>query len=115
MTPAVASTSSSARTLGRFSSLAIYKSWILQLIDALDCLHSVGIVHRDLRADNLLFSAAGKHLDVCDLESRWGERSAPEFASHEGLHDSGYWTDKEEESGSEKRHHWRACTTSAMA
>lgn len=83
--------SSSARTLGRFSSLAVYKSWILQLIDALDCLHSVGIVHRDLRADNLVFSADGKRLVVCDLESRWGERSAPEVAFQGGLEDSG-WT-----------------------
>jgi serine/threonine protein kinase len=83
--------SSSARTLGRFSSLAVYKSWILQLIDALDCLHSVGIVHRDLRADNLLFSDDGERLVVCDLESRWGERSAPEVAFQGGLEDSG-WT-----------------------
>ncbi|KAK0636447.1 kinase-like domain-containing protein [Bombardia bombarda] len=83
--------SSSARTLGRFYSLAVYRSWILQLIDALDCLHSVGIVHRDLRADNLLFSDDGGRLVVCDLESRWGERSAPEVAFQGGLEDSG-WT-----------------------
>ncbi|KAI0882130.1 kinase-like domain-containing protein [Annulohypoxylon maeteangense] len=82
--------SSSARTLGRFSSLTIYKSWILQLIDALDCLHSVGVVHRDLRADNLLFSNDGERLVVCDLESRWGERSAPEVAFQGGLEDSGW-------------------------
>ncbi|KAI0099939.1 kinase-like protein [Nemania sp. FL0031] len=82
--------SSSARTLGRFSSLAVYKSWILHLIDALDCLHSIGIVHRDLRADNLLFSDDGKRLVVCDLESRWGERSAPEVAFQGGLEDSGW-------------------------
>lgn len=69
--------SCSARTLHSFSSLAVYKSWILQLIDALHCLHSVGIVHRDLRADNLLFSNDGQRLVVCDLESRWGERRAP--------------------------------------
>ncbi|OAA60810.1 Protein kinase-like domain protein [Cordyceps fumosorosea ARSEF 2679] len=71
---------SSARTLGHFSSLALYKSWILQLIDALHCLHSVGIIHRDLRTDNLLFSNDGQRLVVCDLESRWGERKAPEVA-----------------------------------
>ncbi|KAI0199452.1 kinase-like domain-containing protein [Astrocystis sublimbata] len=83
--------SSAARTLGGFSSLVVYKSWILQLIDALDCLHSLGIVHRDLRADNLLFSDDGERLVVCDLESRWGERSAPEVAFQGGLEDSG-WT-----------------------
>lgn len=85
--------SSSARTLSRFSSLAIYKSWILQLVDALDCIHSVGIVHRDLRADNILFSVDGERLAVCDLESRWGERSAPEVAFEGGLEDSG-WSPK---------------------
>ncbi|KAJ5591876.1 uncharacterized protein N7459_002245 [Penicillium hispanicum] len=85
--------SSSARTLGRFSSLAVYKSWILQLIDSLDFLHSIGIVHRDLRADNLLFSDNGERLVVCDLESRWGQRSAPEVAFHGGLEDSG-WTSR---------------------
>ncbi|KAI0392698.1 kinase-like protein [Xylariaceae sp. FL0594] len=85
--------SSSGQTLGRFSSLALYKSWILQLIHALDCLHSLGIVHRDLRADNLLFSGDGKRLVVCDLESRWGERSAPEVAFQGGLEDSG-WSPK---------------------
>ncbi|GAB1213055.1 hypothetical protein ATERTT37_002204 [Aspergillus terreus] len=82
--------SSSAHTLGRFSPLAVYKSWILQLIDSLDFLHSVGIVHRDLRADNLLFSDDGERLVVCDLESRWGQRSAPEVAFHGGLEDSGW-------------------------
>lgn len=85
--------SSCARTLGRFSTLAVYKSWILQLIDGLSALHSVGIVHRDLRADNLVFSEDGKHLAICDLESRWGEREAPEVAFDGGLGDSG-WTNK---------------------
>lgn len=54
-------------------------------MDALDCLHSVGIVHRDLRANNFFLSADGKHLVACDLESRGGERSAPEVAFHGGL------------------------------
>ncbi|OAR05684.1 hypothetical protein LLEC1_06410 [Akanthomyces lecanii] len=82
--------SSSARTLGGFSSLAVYKSWLLQLIDALHCLHSLGIVHRDLRTNNLLFSNDGQRLVVCDLESRWGERRAPEVAFKGGLEDSGW-------------------------
>lgn len=82
--------SSSQGTLGRFSSLAVYRSWILQLIDALDCLHSVGIVHRDLRVANLLFSEDGERLVVCDLEGRWGERWAPEVAFQGGLEDSGW-------------------------
>lgn len=83
--------SPSPLTLSRFSSLAVYKSWILQLIDALDCLYSLGIVHRDLRSANLLFSDDGERLVVCHLESRWGERSAPEVAFQGGLEDSG-WT-----------------------
>ncbi|KAI1810730.1 kinase-like domain-containing protein [Poronia punctata] len=82
--------STSAVTFSRVSSLAVYKSWILQLIDALDCLHSVDIVHRDLRTDNLLFSDDGSRLVVCDLESHWGERWAPEIAVQGGLNDSGW-------------------------
>ncbi|PQK16688.1 hypothetical protein BB8028_0006g10070 [Beauveria bassiana] len=81
---------SEVQNLINFSSLAVYKSWILQLIDALHCLHSVGIVHRDLSADNLLFSNDGQRLVVCDLESRWGERRAPEVAFEGGLEDSGW-------------------------
>ncbi|KAM4067106.1 hypothetical protein HRG_001105 [Hirsutella rhossiliensis] len=65
--------------LARFSSLRTYKRWILHIIDALACLHSHGIVHRDLRIDNF-----------CDLESRWGQRAAPEISFNGGL-DSG-WT-----------------------
>lgn len=78
--------------LARFSNLDIYKRWILDVIDALSCLHSLGIVHRDLRIDNCLFSEDGKRLVVCDLESRWGQRNAPEIAFEGGL-DSG-WTTK---------------------
>ncbi|KAK4133817.1 hypothetical protein BT67DRAFT_456580 [Trichocladium antarcticum] len=40
-------------TLGRFSTLAAYKRWLLHLLDALAAMHAAGIVHRDLRVDNL--------------------------------------------------------------
>ncbi|OAR00471.1 hypothetical protein LLEC1_06054 [Akanthomyces lecanii] len=79
--------------LPRFSSLAIYKSWILQLVDGLEALHSVGIVHRDLRLDNIVFSEDGQRLVIIDLESRWGQRKAPEVAFVGGLDDSG-WSPK---------------------
>lgn len=73
-------------------SLTVYKSWILQLIDGLDYLHSLGIIHRDLRIDNLLLSPDGSRLIICDLESRWGNRLAPEV-SREPILDAG-WTEK---------------------
>ncbi|KAK3376201.1 kinase-like domain-containing protein [Lasiosphaeria ovina] len=59
--------------------LAKYKEWILQLINGLRTLHSLEIVHRDLRIDNLVFSHDGSRLLICDLESRWGNRLAPEI------------------------------------
>lgn len=37
------------------------------------------------------FSDEGKRLAVCDLESRWRERSAPEIAFQGGLENPG-WT-----------------------
>ncbi|KAJ0161338.1 hypothetical protein CTA2_6378 [Colletotrichum tanaceti] len=77
--------------MGQFSSLQTYKRWILHLADAVSCLHSLGIVHRDLRIDNYLFTDDGSRLVVCDLESRWGQRAAPEVASDGGL-DSGWTT-----------------------
>ena len=77
--------------LPKFSDLATYKRWLLQIIEALEVLHSCGIVHRDLRAENLLFSHDGSRLVVCDLEGRWGQRTAPEIAL-KGL-DAG-WTTK---------------------
>ncbi|KAI0102613.1 kinase-like domain-containing protein [Nemania sp. FL0031] len=67
-------------TLPRFFDLGTYKSWLLQIISALDTLHSLGIIHRDLRIENLLFSQDGKHLVICDLEGHWGQRAAPEVA-----------------------------------
>ncbi|EPE29233.1 Protein kinase-like (PK-like) [Glarea lozoyensis ATCC 20868] len=74
------------QTIPRVSSLASFKSWILDLIDALICLHSLGIVHRDLRLDNCLFSPDGTRLILCDLESKYGQRSPPEIGS-KGLDD----------------------------
>ncbi|CAL5875039.1 uncharacterized protein PFLUO_LOCUS9342 [Penicillium psychrofluorescens] len=78
------------RVLADVSSLNIYKRWILDIIEALSCLHSLGIVHRDLRLDNCLFSENGERLTLCDLESRWGQRAAPEIAN-DGL-DVGWTT-----------------------
>ncbi|AEO68438.1 ab076a82-6106-491f-8b61-0ba7eeb2d57e [Thermothielavioides terrestris] len=78
--------------LGRFHSLETYKRWILHIIDALSCLHSLGIVHRDLRIDNCLFTPDGSRLVVCDLESRWGQRAAPEIAFDGGVDNSGWTT-----------------------
>jgi hypothetical protein len=77
------------QTIPRVSSLASFKCWILDLIDALICLHSLGIVHRDLRLDNCLFSHDGTRLILCDLESRYRQRSPPEFTSN-GLDDAGW-------------------------
>lgn len=74
----------------RFCSIAAYKSWILQIIQGLETLHSVNIVHRDLRMDNFLFSEDGKLLLICDLESRWGNRAAPEVSFEGGEFDSGW-------------------------
>ncbi|KAI9815422.1 MAG: hypothetical protein M1826_002052 [Phylliscum demangeonii] len=73
-------------------SVAVYKQWIKQFIVALRCLHSLGIVHRDLRTANLLFSADGTRLIICDLEGRWGQYYAPELVSSNGL-EAG-WTEK---------------------
>ncbi|KAK0707789.1 hypothetical protein B0H67DRAFT_494305, partial [Lasiosphaeris hirsuta] len=72
------------------SNLDVYKTWLLYLIDAFVCIHSLGIVHRDLHIDNCLFADEGSGLVVCDLESHWGQRAAPEIAFAGGL-DAG-WT-----------------------
>ncbi len=80
-------------TLGRFSSLATYKRWLLHLLSALASLHAAGIVHRDLRIDNLLFADGGERLVVCDLEGRWGQRAAPEVAWEGGPDESG-WSER---------------------
>ncbi|KAI9771509.1 MAG: hypothetical protein M1840_002129 [Geoglossum simile] len=72
--------------------LDIYKSWILQLISGLRSLHSLGIIHRDLRIDNLLFSPDNTNILICDLEGQWGIRLAPEV-SRQPILDAG-WTEK---------------------
>lgn len=73
--------------------LSVYKAWIRQLVEGLQCLHSLGIVHRDLRIDNLVFSRDGSRLLICDLESRWGNRLAPEVSRLPVLGGAG-WTEK---------------------
>ena len=74
----------------RVHSQATYKRWILQLIQGLACLHSLGIVQRDLRVENLLFTKDGSTIIICDLESHWGIRRAPEI--DRGIHLDAGWT-----------------------
>ena len=76
--------------LGLVHPLRTYKAWILQVIAGLRCLHSLGIVHRDLRIANLLFSSDRSRVLICDLEGRWGNRLAPEI-SRQPVLDAG-WT-----------------------
>lgn len=72
--------------------VSAYKAWILQLVDGLRCLHSLDIMHRDLRIDNFVFSRDGSRMPMFDLESRLGNRLAPEICRRPGL-DVG-WTKK---------------------
>ena len=72
--------------------LSVYKTWILQLIDGLRCLHSLAIIHRDLRIQNLVFTLDNSRLLICDLESHWGNRQAPEI-SRQPILNAG-WTEK---------------------
>ena len=75
--------------------LARYKTWILHLIDGLQCLHAHGIIHRDLRFDNLVFSPDDGRLLICDLEGRWGNRVAPEVSREPKVEGGRYgWTEK---------------------
>jgi serine/threonine protein kinase len=78
--------------LGRFCSIAIYKQWILHIIAALKVLHSLGIVYPDLRIENLQLSTEGQTLVLADLESRWGQLSAPEIVLEHRL--ASNWTGK---------------------
>lgn len=71
---------------------ATYKRWILQIISGLKCLHSLGIIHRDLRINNLVFSADNSRVLIIDLESHWGNRQAPEV-SRQPILDAG-WSEK---------------------
>lgn len=65
--------------LGKIHSLFKYKAWILQLISGLKCLHSLDIIHRDLRIDNLVFTRDKSKVIITTLESHLGNRRAPEF------------------------------------
>lgn len=66
--------------LGRLHPLSMYLDWTLQLISGLKALHSLVIVHRDLRIDNIVFSSDDSRVVIIDLESHWGIRQAPELS-----------------------------------
>lgn len=74
----------------RIRSVTAYKRSILQIISGLEALHSIGIVHRDFRLENLLFDEEEQRVVICDLESRWGNRLAPELHGRYGVED--VWT-----------------------
>ncbi|KZF19140.1 kinase-like protein [Xylona heveae TC161] len=78
--------------LGSIYPLSVYKDWILQIISGMKQLHSLGIVHRDLRIDNVVFSSDKSRVLICDLESRWGNHLAPEVSRGPVL-DAG-WTER---------------------
>ncbi|KAJ5195420.1 uncharacterized protein N7498_008858 [Penicillium cinerascens] len=78
--------------LGYIYPLATYKDWILQIISAMKWVHSLGTIHRELRIDNIVFSSDTSRVLICDLESRWGNRLAPEV-SREPVLNAG-WTEK---------------------
>lgn len=79
--------------------LIFYKTWILQLIEGLRCVHAHGIIYRDLRIDNLVFGDNDSdnipRLVIADLEGRWGNRAAPELSHNEktDIKDVG-WTEQ---------------------
>ncbi len=78
--------------LTRFCSITVYKRWIQHALEALQCLHGLGLVHRDLSINNVVFARDGSRLAVCDLECRWGLSEASEISREDTL-DAG-WTEK---------------------
>ncbi|KAB8532583.1 hypothetical protein FH972_025528 [Carpinus fangiana] len=78
--------------LHQLHTLASIKQWLLDLINGLQCLHSLDIVHRDLRIANVVFSNDHKNMLICDLEGRWGNRNAPEVLHNQST-DCG-WSEK---------------------
>jgi hypothetical protein len=73
--------------------LANFKKWILELIDGLNYIHGLGIVHRDLRIDNLLYDPDKDRIIICDLEGRWGQYGAPEIVMGAEYEQAG-WTER---------------------
>ena len=72
---------------------ADHKTWILRIIiSSLKLLHSVGVIQRDLRIDNLVFSSDTSRVLICDLEGWWGNRLVPQISRKRVL-DTG-WTEK---------------------
>jgi len=65
-------------TLSKCRLASTYARWLLQIAAGLRFLHSKGIIYKDLRIDNLVFSSDGQDVFICDLESKWGNRDAPE-------------------------------------
>ncbi|KAB8356454.1 hypothetical protein FH972_024037 [Carpinus fangiana] len=76
-------------SLIRVHALDTYKSWILQILRSLQTLHGLGIAHRDLRIDNMVWSHDDRTLFLCDLEGRWGNFGAPELLKNASL-DAGW-------------------------
>lgn len=72
------------------------KRWLIQLIEALKCLHSLGIIHRDLSLKNIMFLEDRQNLVLIDLESRWATWFAPELTKNmdENQVDAAGWSEK---------------------
>ena len=84
------------RGIGQSCCLKDYRRWLLQLIEALQCLHSLGIIHRDLSLKNIMFSKNKQNLVLIDLESRWGTFFAPELlkTTDENELDNAGWSEQ---------------------